>query len=454
MIKDIKVLFRANSSSTIGTGHIMRDLVLAKEYREVIFATEELEGNINYKIEEAGYRVKILKSNSIDELDRVIKRLNIDMIVIDNYDIDYNYEKKLKTLNSKLTIMVLDDTYQKHYCDILLNHNISANSSRYKNLVPKSCEVRCGREYRLVRDEFKREKNKKTLFLSMGGSDHTQILPLILSVAGKFKNLNIHVVTSSANINLDRLKRYILNRDNITLHIDSNRIAKLMRQSDFAIVTPSVILNEIDYMNIPFIAIKTAENQNDMFNYLKEKRELILDRFNRDLLREYIDLMLIRLDTTLINFTDLSLSEKEKVLEWRNHKDIRKWMLNREIIYLDEHLNYINSLRVLRDRVYFLVRYRGEDIGVIDFTNIDYINKRADFGLYVRPDSRGRGFGKILMKLIIDYGFNRLKIERLIAEVFSKNRVAIALYKSFNFKKRDLKDRDNRDMLDYIYQKR
>ncbi len=64
MIKNIKVLFRANSSSTIGTGHIMRDLVLAKEYREVIFATEELEGNINYKIEEAGYRVEILKSNS------------------------------------------------------------------------------------------------------------------------------------------------------------------------------------------------------------------------------------------------------------------------------------------------------------------------------------------------------------------------------------------------------
>ncbi len=455
MIKNRTILFRANSSSDIGTGHIMRDLVLAKKYKynRVIFATEELEGNINHKIREDNYDIEILKSNSIDELDRLIKRLDIDMIIIDNYDIDYNYEKKLKSLNPKLTIMVLDDTYEKHYCDILLNHNISANKSRYRDLVPKHCEIRCGREYRLIRDEFKRERNIKTLFISIGGSDHSQIIHLILSALSKFLNLNIHVVTLSANINLDELKRYISFRENITLHIDSDKIAKLMRQSDFAVVTPSVILNEIDYMNIPFIVIKTAENQNDMFNYLKEKREFILDGFNRDLFKKYIDLMIIKLDTTLINFIDLSISEKEKVLEWRNHRDIRQWMLNRDIISLDEHLNYIDSLKVLRDRVYFLVRYKGEDIGVIDFTNIDFTNNRADFGLFVRPDSRGRGFGNILIKLIIDYAFNRLKVVELIAEVFPKNRVAIRLYEKFNFKKRSLKDRDNENMLYYIYKK-
>ena len=52
------ILFRADSSSTIGTGHIMRDLVLAKQYKNsnIIFATQDLDGNINYKIKEAGYQ--------------------------------------------------------------------------------------------------------------------------------------------------------------------------------------------------------------------------------------------------------------------------------------------------------------------------------------------------------------------------------------------------------------
>lgn len=51
------ILFRADSSSTIGTGHIMRDLVLAQQYPEanITFATQDLNGNINHKIIETGY---------------------------------------------------------------------------------------------------------------------------------------------------------------------------------------------------------------------------------------------------------------------------------------------------------------------------------------------------------------------------------------------------------------
>ena len=48
------ILIRADSSSTIGTGHIMRDLVLAKQFPDahIIFATQDLPGNINHKIQE------------------------------------------------------------------------------------------------------------------------------------------------------------------------------------------------------------------------------------------------------------------------------------------------------------------------------------------------------------------------------------------------------------------
>mgnify|MGYP007083003438 CR=1 FL=1 len=48
----MNILVRADSSSIIGTGHIMRDLVLAKQYKvgNIIFAVRELEGSINYKI--------------------------------------------------------------------------------------------------------------------------------------------------------------------------------------------------------------------------------------------------------------------------------------------------------------------------------------------------------------------------------------------------------------------
>jgi len=291
--RNIKILFRADSSSTIGTGHIMRDLVLAKQYpnANIVFALRDLAGNINYKIKEAGYKIEILKSNDIDELDAIIKKKEIDLLVIDHYDIAYEDEKILKTNNPKLKILSFDDTYERHYCDILLNHNISADVSRYKGLVPNGCELRCGSRYTLLRDEFYKykRKNRRTVntkrskikvFLAMGGADHSNINIKILKVIEKFKNIEVILVTTTANRYLKELKNYCKNKKWIKLHINSNMIAKLMSKSDFAIVTPSVTLNEIYFMNIPFIAIKSADNQKDMFRYLKRKRKEVLKRFH------------------------------------------------------------------------------------------------------------------------------------------------------------------------------
>ena len=286
----MNILIRADSSSTIGTGHIMRDLVLASQYKNsnIIFATQELDGNINNKIVESGYKIEILKSDDIKELNNFIKKHNIDMIVIDYYGIDANYERMLKIKNKKLKIMVLDDTYEKHHCDILLNHNISADKKRYKNLVPRDCELRCGSKYTLLRDEFIKEKAKKSknlkkekiIFIAMGGLDSINLNPKILKVLKEFKNLKVNLVTTTANQNLKELNKYVKNKSWIKLHINSNKIAKLMRKSDVAIVTPSVTLNEVYFMQIPFIAIQTASNQDDMYSFIKKKKYIILKKFN------------------------------------------------------------------------------------------------------------------------------------------------------------------------------
>jgi len=289
----MNILFRADSSSSIGTGHIMRDLVLAKKYPNdnVIFAVRELDGNINHKIDKSSYKKVILKTNDIKELNKLIKKLKIDLLIIDHYEIDYSFEKKLKEKIPSLKILSFDDTYEKHYCDILLNHNIYADKKKYKDLVPKKCELRCGAKYTLLRDEFIKEKKKKrkktstkikTIFIAMGGADHSNINIPILKVLKKFKGLKINLVTTTANKNLEELKQYSKNRSWINLHVNSNKIAKLMNKSNLAIVTPSVTVNEVYFMNIPLISIKTADNQRDMYKYLKKNKHLVLKKFNKN----------------------------------------------------------------------------------------------------------------------------------------------------------------------------
>ena len=295
----MNILIRADSSNSIGTGHIMRDLVLAKQYKNenIIFATQDLVGNINHQIIETGYKIELLKSNDFEELNKLVKKFEIDMIIIDNYDIDYNFEKKLKEDNPSLKIFVLDDTYEKHFCDILLNHNIYADEKKYKNKVPKHCKLRCGAKYTLLRDEFleikkakKRVKKKnQTIFLGLGGADHKNLNIKILKVVEKFKkSLKVNLVTTTANKNLEELKKYCKDKKWINLQINSNEVAKLMSKSDFAIVTPSVTANEIFYLDLPMITIKTAKNQKEMYKYLKKQGSFTMKKFDKRLLEKSI----------------------------------------------------------------------------------------------------------------------------------------------------------------------
>ncbi len=294
------ILFRADSSSTIGTGHIMRDLVLAEEFcnANIIFATQDLPGNINHKIIEKTYKIEILNSNDFKELNILIKKNDIDMVVIDHYGINYDFEKKLKVSNPDLKIFVFDDTYEKHYCDILLNHNVYGGTTKYKNLVPENCELRCGSKYTLLRDEFttekqtgrqnKNDKEDLNIFIAMGGADHSNINTKILEVLQNFPSIHTHVVTTLANRHLEELKEYVEYLEHVTLHINTNQIAKLMNEADFAIITPSVTINEIFYLDVPFIAIKTADNQNYMYHYLKENSYMICKTYNNYELENYI----------------------------------------------------------------------------------------------------------------------------------------------------------------------
>jgi len=45
-------------------------------------------------------------------------------------------------------------------------------------------------------------------------------------------------------------------------------------------------------MKLPFIAIKTAENQKDIYKYLKNKNYLVLKEFNAKTLYLYINIIM------------------------------------------------------------------------------------------------------------------------------------------------------------------
>jgi len=133
----------------------------------------------------------------------------------------------------------------------------------------------------------------------------------------------------------------------------------------------------------------------------------------------------------LFNFTTLSLEEKKMILEWRNNPNIRKWMYTQDNITLENHLKFIEELKIKDDQLYFLVKKNENYIGVIDFIDINP-NISLKMGIYTNPTLKGNG--KILLETIINFSFEILKVEKIFSEVFFENEKAYNLYKSYNFK--------------------
>lgn len=445
----MNILFRADSSSNIGTGHIMRDLVLAERdfsSDKVIFCVQDLEGNINQKIEEAGYEIEILNSNNIDELISIIQKLNINMLVIDHYDIGYHDEKKLKTVNSKLTILSFDDMYEKHYCDILLNHNIYADKNRYEKLVPVWCDIRCGSKYSLIRKDFINTKNnilkinnllffrncsrKFIIFLAMGGADTENLNIKTLEALKGFSSIKVNLFTTKANKHINILKTYVQDKPWIELHINCNNIACIMKESNLGVVTPSLIASEAVFMGLPFVAIKTADNQEEMCRYLKKSGYSVLEKFQEKKFKNILNREIVR----LINFINLKDREKKMVLSWRNNYAIKKWMYSKHDITLDEHFSFIDKLKVENNKIYFLVKQNMKYIGVIDFINIDFSKKECEFGIYANPFEKIIGVGRVLEEACIKHAFDVLRLKKLKLEVLVDNVQVINLHKKYNFK--------------------
>ena len=263
----LKTLVRADSSSKIGHGHIRRDLLLAKKFNDISFASLRLDGDI---FDEINYPKFSLRSGEVCEL---IKDNKFELLIIDHYGFSFEDERAIKE-KTGVKILSFDDTYEKHFADYILNVNLYAQKARYEGLVEKDSEVFCGSEFLLVRDEFYEEAQVKRekiydYTIILGGTD---ISGLSAKISEKLllKGLKTAVITTSGNKNLSVLKEISSKNENFSLFVDSKNVAKLMNEAKMLIITASSLVNEAYVLGAKFKAVCVADNQKEIFAWLKE----------------------------------------------------------------------------------------------------------------------------------------------------------------------------------------
>ena len=136
----------------------------------------------------------------------------------------------------------------------------------------------------------------------------------------------------------------------------------------------------------------------------------------------------------IINFLNLSSEEREMVLNWRNHDNVRKWMYSDNIISLNEHINFIDQLAEDTSNYYWVVKNKDEIyFGIIYLNKIDFKNIHAYIGIYSNPYAEIKNKGHLLIQCIKKLAFEVVELHTLKLEVIDNNQKAIYFYKKSGF---------------------
>lgn len=131
----------------------------------------------------------------------------------------------------------------------------------------------------------------------------------------------------------------------------------------------------------------------------------------------------------------MSSDDLEMVLAWRNHHDIRRYMLNDDLIGLDEHRAWFCRASSDPSRILLIIEENLLPLGFVQFADIDSRGV-AEWGFYVRPDAP-KGSGRKLAFCALRYVFEKVGLQKVCGRVLGKNIASIAFHKKIGFTQED-----------------
>jgi len=308
--KEKKIIIRTDSSTEIGSGHVMRCLTLAEILKEnnaqVVFLCREYFNDFTGYIERKGFSV--IKLTSISrwpegpggivfpinwqnydwEWDAKISQnilsrdfKGFDWLIVDHYGLDWRWETAMRSYVNN--IMVIDDLANRnHDCDLLLDQNFQKNlNRRYDSLVSSHCKTFLGPQYALLRLEILKAKDKVRerdgkihhILIFMGGGDPTNETEKALKAIQLINHpeISVDVVLGGLFKNKEKIRKLCSAIPNCVCYCQVENMAELMLKADLAIGSSGTTSWERCYLGLPSIILVIADNQKDIAIALEEE---------------------------------------------------------------------------------------------------------------------------------------------------------------------------------------
>ena len=133
-----------------------------------------------------------------------------------------------------------------------------------------------------------------------------------------------------------------------------------------------------------------------------------------------------------LNFRKIEPDDLEMILYWRNSTEVRKYMLNDNIILLEDHLKWFKKISNDKSFDILVTEYKSTPVGIVSISELDFFNRTCTWGQYIGANIRNSGIGILMQIKAIDRMVNEHKIRKIWGKALGSNRI-LKIHEVFGF---------------------
>lgn len=480
------LLIRADASTEIGSGHLMRCLALAQAWQEtggtvcfvLAWSTPMLEARLQAE-DMAVVHLTGVAAGSPADADAMIvlaQQRNAEWVVVDGYHFDAAYQRQIK--QADLSLLFIDDhAHASHYyADIVLNQNINAHAEMYASRAPYT-RLLLGTEYVLLRREFWAwrdwqrsipDKARKILVTLGGGDQHNVTLTVIQALQQlPDDDWEAIVLVGGQNPHYRRLATAVAADPRIQLRQNVTNMPELMAWADIAVSASGSGSWELCFIGIPTVLIVLADNQWHVAESLANKGAMInlgwhnilqpadiaqalhplladtdgqkeLSQIGKQLVSgSGANTVVKQLKGLVVSLRRVCADDRYLIWEWVNDTVTRRNSFTTDMISWEKHFDWFTT-KLNDPNSYFYLGFdeQGKPVGYVRFQRTS--GNEADISIAIAPEQRQQGYGSEIICRGIDKLLQDTEICQINAYVKAENLASRHVFSKVGFVETDM----------------
>ena len=267
-----RILFVADAGPTVGGGHVMRSLTLARALEALgatsTFVTPPAVGHVLAAFAPDMAQVLAAYTEARD-LAKAAEAAAFDAVVFDHYGLT---EREHRGMSQGWPVLVIDDLADRPLgADLLLDSGPARRTGDYDGLLPDEARLLLGPSYAPVRPEFAglreaalawRGEPVGRLLVALGLTDVGGITGRVVErLRPRIGEIGLDIVLGADAPSLPGLTKVARRDPRLALHVDTPHMARLTAEADIAVGAAGSSTWERCTLGLPRALVILADNQ-------------------------------------------------------------------------------------------------------------------------------------------------------------------------------------------------